>query len=574
MNPDEALPAQPRGCGGVVAGGVVAGGVVTIGGDVVAVVDAKTTVDRRRSMDPSYTTISLREVHRHISDTPHTYIDKADRQTGKQKRKSKMLWPLFKSPAALTKAVKERLQPDPTTWTSHNVQVLCACTIDLETRTKAKRAEDTSDVQSQEECGRRARKSVPLPVSSPKLHKAPQLPTPLAAATATTDPSVTNANFRNGVSATEREILAMLATLQASVDNLCVGVASQGHELASIKSRMRLLTPGAISEQQGLLDDVNLSVQTMEEFAALEERLAAHNELMRALVPLKLNWLGKVGWRCAEGQERTAFCPTKLCEAIRNQRNTSPVARIRGAQVMPCRMSGNVASGDGLTAGLDETQIKLLQEECILIDNDDKNIGSASKKTCHLLENINKGMLHRAFSVFLFNPEGELLLQQRSDAKITYPAHWTNTCCSHPLSVTAELEEADTLGVRRAAQRKLEHELGIIPEQVPVDDFHYLTRIHYKSDNVPADGKWGEHEIDYILFMQRSVTVVPNENEVKTHRYVSREELQEIMASSQKNGTLITPWFRLIVETFLDKWWDNLRDLKSQKDHATIHRMI
>ncbi|KAI0212650.1 hypothetical protein LSAT2_002419 [Lamellibrachia satsuma] len=229
--------------------------------------------------------------------------------------KSKTLWPLFKSSAALTKAVKERLQPDPTTWTSHNVRVLCAC----KARTKAKWAEDSSDVQSQEECGRGARKPrrkqysesdssgeefspspiplqkaprpVPLPVSSAKLHKAPQLPTPLAAATATTDPPVANTNFRNGVSV-------------------------KGHELASIKSRMRLLTPGAISEQQGLLDDVSLHVQTMEDFAAWDERLTAHNELMRALVQLKLNWLGKDGWRCAEGQERTAFCPTKMCEAI------------------------------------------------------------------------------------------------------------------------------------------------------------------------------------------------------------------------------------------------------------------
>ena len=58
-------------------------------------------------------------------------------------------------------------------------------------------------------------------------------------------------------------------------------------------------------------------------------------------------------------------------------------------QIRPVSMTG--ATGDGLTAGLDETQIKLLAEECIVIDNDDNNIGSASKKACHLLENINKG---------------------------------------------------------------------------------------------------------------------------------------------------------------------------------------
>lgn len=78
-------------------------------------------------------------------------------------------------------------------------------------------------------------------------------------------------------------------------------------------------------------------------------------------------------------------------------------------------------STDDLLKGLDQTQIDLLKEECILLDKDDNRIGSASKKDCHLLENINSGMLHRAFSVFLFNSSGELLLQQRSEAKITYP---------------------------------------------------------------------------------------------------------------------------------------------------------
>ena len=74
----------------------------------------------------------------------------------------------------------------------------------------------------------------------------------------------------------------------------------------------------------------------------------------------------------------------------------------RIAQVASCRMSANMANGDGLTAGLDETQIKLLEEECILIDNDDNNIGSASKKTCHLLENINKGWLIEMFNTCMY----------------------------------------------------------------------------------------------------------------------------------------------------------------------------
>jgi isopentenyl-diphosphate delta-isomerase len=110
------------------------------------------------------------------------------------------------------------------------------------------------------------------------------------------------------------------------------------------------------------------------------------------------------------------------------------------------------------------------------------------------MSNIDKGLLHRAFSVFLFNEKNELLLQQRATEKITFPDLWTNTCCSHPLGIPGEtgsnLPDA-IAGVKRAAQRKLDQELGIKKEQVPFEDFHFLTRIHYKA---PSDGKWGEHE--------------------------------------------------------------------------------
>jgi isopentenyl-diphosphate delta-isomerase len=164
------------------------------------------------------------------------------------------------------------------------------------------------------------------------------------------------------------------------------------------------------------------------------------------------------------------------------------------------------------------------------------------------MENINKGLLHRAFSALVFRPsDGKLLLQQRASEKITFPDMWTNTCCSHPLDdFEEEKVEKDQLGVRIAASRKLEHELGIPREQTPVDQFQYLTRIHYLA---PSDGMWGEHEglcfkyrcslpvsltrldcsfcsVDYILFLTADVTVNPNANEIRDYKYVDKAELQ------------------------------------------------
>src|SRR4051812_13142454 len=87
------------------------------------------------------------------------------------------------------------------------------------------------------------------------------------------------------------------------------------------------------------------------------------------------------------------------------------------------------------------TQIRLMEEMCIVVDKDDNPLRPGTKKECHLMSNIDTGLLHRAFSVFIFNPQGKLLLQylkltrQRADEKITFPEYFTNTCCSHPLYV-------------------------------------------------------------------------------------------------------------------------------------------
>lgn len=193
------------------------------------------------------------------------------------------------------------------------------------------------------------------------------------------------------------------------------------------------------------------------------------------------------------------------------------------------------------------------------------------KGTGHLMENIlpPNNMLHRAFSVFLFRPsDGKLLLQKRADEKITFPSMWTNTCCSHPLAFPGEMVAEEQLGsstrpcmsfglyrhrwmtgVRRAAQRKLKHELGIPSDQVPLDGFVYITRIHYLA---PSDGIWGEHEsqffliiyflkkllielrltVDYVVFATANVTLDANENEVSDTKYVSKEELEELFQDS------------------------------------------
>ncbi|KAF2283100.1 hypothetical protein GH714_043423 [Hevea brasiliensis] len=169
--------------------------------------------------------------------------------------------------------------------------------------------------------------------------------------------------------------------------------------------------------------------------------------------------------------------------------------------------------GDAPDTGMDAVQRRLMfEDECILVDENDRAVGHASKYSCHLWENILKGnSLHRAFSVFLFNSKYELLLQQRSATKVTFPLVWTNTCCSHPLYRESELIDEGALGVRNAAQRKLLDELGIPAEDVPVDQFTPLGRMLYKA---PSDGKWGEHELDYLLFIVRDVNVNPNPDEV------------------------------------------------------------
>ena len=121
------------------------------------------------------------------------------------------------------------------------------------------------------------------------------------------------------------------------------------------------------------------------------------------------------------------------------------------------------------------------------------------------------------------------------------------------------------------------------PEQVPADAFKYLTRLHYcaadefAENQAMSGGPWGEHEMDYILFIKPDgpVTVAANPEEIDDARWVTREELREMMDPA--SGLRWSPWFRIIAEKFLDTWWAELDETLGTDTHVdlgTIHEVM
>ncbi|XP_004617485.3 isopentenyl-diphosphate delta-isomerase 2 [Sorex araneus] len=217
---------------------------------------------------------------------------------------------------------------------------------------------------------------------------------------------------------------------------------------------------------------------------------------------------------------------------------------------------------------MDQFQLQRMGEMCIVIDKNDRIIGAETKRNCHLRENIDKGLLHRGFSVLIFNTDNELLVQQRSDAKYTFPGHFSDSCSSHPLYIPEEMEDTDALGMRRAALRRLQAELGIPPEQICLQDIVFMTHFYHHS---PSDEVWGDHEVAYILLVRKNLTVDPDPREVKSYRYLSREQVAELLDRAARGQERVTPWFQTIVEDHLSHWWDHLEDVSSFVEADTIH---
>ncbi len=212
--------------------------------------------------------------------------------------------------------------------------------------------------------------------------------------------------------------------------------------------------------------------------------------------------------------------------------------------------------------GYDEDQKEMMDENCIVVDENDRIVGRDSKVNCHL----NEGKLHRAFSVLIFDSTNKLLIQQRANEKITFPSIWANSCCSHPLYQNGE--EENIKGAKKAAVRKLTQELGILPGEIQSEDLNFITKMHYKAR---ADQKWIEHEIDYIFALKKDVKIDPNPNEIQRTKYVDVKELNELFEKSKDNLVKIGPWFRLIRDNFLNDIWKSLDSLDTISDNKVHH---
>ena len=217
----------------------------------------------------------------------------------------------------------------------------------------------------------------------------------------------------------------------------------------------------------------------------------------------------------------------------------------------------------------DPEQVALMAEAVIHVSEDDTVLGPMSKLEAHQ----HAGAFHRAFSLLLFNKKGEMLLQQRSADKVTFPNVWANACCSHPLHSDAELDEDNAMGVKRAAVRKLEQELGIDPSTVSTDDMTFMTKMRYAAR---MNAEWIEREVDHILVMCADVELKPNPNEVANVMWVNRDAMENMLIEEREADQAIAPWFRCIAARIMtEEWWEHHDDAEKlvQLGDDRIHDM-
>lgn len=164
-------------------------------------------------------------------------------------------------------------------------------------------------------------------------------------------------------------------------------------------------------------------------------------------------------------------------------------------------------------------------EFVVLVDEQDNPIGKMEKQQAHI-----EGLLHRAFSIFIFNSEKKLLLQKRASSKYHCGGLWTNSCCSHP---------RENENIQDAANRRLAEEMGMQCSLKPI--FTFMYRAEFDNGLI-------EHEFDHVFFGESDQNPKINLEEVETYRYIAMEDLQQEVKEFPQN---FTPWFIIALDRVL-----------------------
>jgi len=169
----------------------------------------------------------------------------------------------------------------------------------------------------------------------------------------------------------------------------------------------------------------------------------------------------------------------------------------------------------------------MIEEQVILVDEQDNQIGLMPKMEAH-----EKAQLHRAFSVFVFNKDKELMLQQRAASKYHSPLLWTNTCCSHQRHGETSIE---------AGKRRLQEEMGFVCELEEVFSFLYKAEF---------DNGLTEHELDHVMVGSFENDPIINKEEVESFKWM---KLEDVKNDIENNPNEYTAWFKIIFEKSYEK---------------------
>lgn len=174
-------------------------------------------------------------------------------------------------------------------------------------------------------------------------------------------------------------------------------------------------------------------------------------------------------------------------------------------------------------------------EPLILVNPNDEIVGYKQKLECHLGD----GILHRAFSIFIFNSNLELLLQKRSDQKMLWPLFWSNSCCSHP-------RKGETY--EEAIHRRLMEELGFDTDLFYIFKFQYQARY---------EDKGSENELCSVYVGKYDGDPITNANEIAEWKYIPYEELDRDL---EEHPEMYTPWFKMEWKRMRTELWDAIKE--------------